>query len=63
MDQKGASPSVLQQTVCALRFLYRNTLRKDWAIQCIPAPKKAKKLPVVLSQDEVSRFFESLPNL
>jgi site-specific recombinase XerD len=63
INQKRASSSMLQQTVCALRFLYRNTLGKDWAIRSIPAPKQAKKLPVVLSQDEVSRFFESLPNL
>jgi integrase/recombinase XerD len=63
MKEKGASWSMLNQTVCALRFLYRITLGKEWAIQHIPAPKKEIKLPVVLSQDEVSRFFESLPNL
>jgi integrase/recombinase XerD len=63
INQKRASSSMLQQTVCALRFLYRNTLGKDWALQYIPAPKREKKLPVVLSQEEVSLFFESLPNL
>jgi integrase/recombinase XerD len=63
MKEKGASWSMLNQTVCALRFLYRITLGKEWAIQHIPAPKKEIKLPVVLSQDQVSRFFESLPNL
>lgn len=63
IKQKSASWSMLNQTVCALRFLYRTTLGKEWAIQHIPAPKKEQKLPVVLSQDEVSRFFESLPNL
>lgn len=61
--QKGASSSMLQQTVCALRFLYRNTLGKEWALPYIPAPKREKKLPMVLSQDEISRFFENLPNL
>jgi len=63
IKQKNASWTMLNQTVCALRFLYRITMGKEWAIQHIPAPKKAIKLPVVLSQDEVSRFFESLPNL
>jgi site-specific recombinase XerD len=63
INQKRASSSMLQQTVCALRFLYRTTLGKEWTLQYIPFPKQEKKLPVVLSQDEISRFFESLPNL
>jgi site-specific recombinase XerD len=63
IHQKHASSSALQQTVCALRFLYRNTLGKEWALPYIPAPKREKKLPVVLSQEQVSRFFENLPNL
>jgi len=63
MNQKRASTSMLQQTVCALRFLYRSTLGKEWTLQYIPFPKQEKKLPVVLSQDEISRFFESVPNL
>ena len=61
--QKHASSSVLVQAVCALRFLYRFTLGKQWFVPYIPAPRKEKKLPVVPSQDEVSRFFENLPNL
>ena len=63
ISQKRASSSMLQQTVCALRFLYRTTLGKEWTLQYIPFPKQEKKLPVVLSQDEISRFLESLPNL
>jgi len=61
--QKQASSSSLVQAVCALRFLYRLTLGKEWTIRYIPTPKKEKKLPVVPSQDEVSRLFENLPNL
>ena len=63
IHQKGASSSMLLQTVCALRFLYRNTLGKKWALPFIPAPKREKKLPVVLSQEEISLFFEHIPNL
>jgi integrase len=61
--EKNASPSLLNQAVCALRFLYRITLAKTWMIPHIPYAKKPRKLPVVLSRDEVSRFFESIPNL
>jgi integrase/recombinase XerD len=50
------------QTVCALRFLYRTTLQKDWAIAHIPYAKQPKKLPVVLSQEEVRRVLEAIKN-
>jgi integrase/recombinase XerD len=63
INNKKASWSVLQQSVSALRFLYRVTLGKDWIIQHIPGPKKPRTLPVVLSPDEVSRFFENIHNL
>lgn len=63
INHKKASWSVLQQSVSALRFLYRVTLGKDWIIPHIPGPKKPRILPVVLSPDEVSCFFENISNL
>src|SRR5256712_10653356 len=47
------SKSLFIQTVCALRFLYETTLGRPWIAEYIPYPKKPKKLPVVLSRDEV----------
>jgi site-specific recombinase XerD len=61
--EKNASPSALNQAVCALRFLYRITLAKTWLIPHIPYAKKPRTLPIVLSRDEVSHFFECIPNL
>jgi site-specific recombinase XerD len=55
-EEKKASWSFFNQTVCALRFLYTKTLRRDWLIEHIPFPKKEKRLPVVLSIEEVSRL-------
>lgn len=63
IHDKNASWSTLNQHVSALRFLYRVTLEREWIIRNIPGPKKPLILPVVLSPDEVSRFFESIPNL
>ena len=58
--EKKASWSRFNQTVCALRFLYRHTLHKDWIIQHIPFPRKESRLPEVLSLEEVSRFLAAI---
>ncbi|MCB2069041.1 MAG: tyrosine-type recombinase/integrase, partial [Ottowia sp.] len=47
----------------ALRFLYKVTLKRDWAPEDIPMPKKPFRLPVILSRDEVTRLLESVANL
>jgi integrase/recombinase XerD len=55
--EKKLAPSSIHTAVAAIRFLYRITLRKDWAFEeDIPLPKKPKKLPVVLSPEEVVHF-------
>jgi len=59
LEQK-TSWSVFNQTVCALRFLYQVTLQRKWLIEHIPYGKKPKRLPVVLSQDEVLRFLAAV---
>ena len=53
--------SSFNQTVCALRFLYSKTLGKDWNIDCIPFAKRPKKLPLVLSQDQVHAVLARSP--
>ena len=52
--------SSFNQAVCALRFLYLKTLGKDWNIELIPFAKRPKKLPLVLSQDEVHAVLEAI---
>lgn len=47
-------------TVCALRFLYRVTLNKDWSLKHVPYAKRPKKLPSVLSPEEVVRLLASV---
>jgi integrase/recombinase XerD len=60
--ERHASWSVFNQTVCALRFLYKNTLKTDWSIEQIPYPKQPRKLPVVLSRQEVAEFLKAVRN-
>jgi len=63
VEERKVSWSIFNQNVCALRFLYRTTLNKDWMIKHIPYPKREKKLPVVLSPGELSSFFAGIKNL
>lgn len=60
---RGLSSSTLNVTVCALRFLYGTTLEKDWSVPRIPCAKREKKLPVVLTPEEVHRVLAVLTNL
>jgi len=57
IKEKKVSWSLVNQTVCALRFLYRVTLPKNWSVKHIPYAKKPKKLPLILSHEELARFF------
>src|SRR5712691_2676470 len=63
VEQRRVSWSYFNQAVCALRFLYRHTLGRDWAITHIPFPRQPKRLPVVLSQAEVKRLFDAVQSL
>ncbi|NLY00326.1 MAG: tyrosine-type recombinase/integrase, partial [Rhodopirellula sp.] len=56
VEQKKASWSAFNQAVCALRFLYGTTLRRNWPVTMIPFGKKPKTLPAVLGPEEVQRL-------
>jgi integrase len=51
------------QTVCALRFLYKVTLDKPDLVRMIPFGKKTRALPAVLSRDEVRRLFAAAASI
>lgn len=55
--------SLFNQTVCALKFLYRVTLRVDWPVEQIPYGRRPRKLPVVLSQDEVVSLIDAVDHV
>jgi site-specific recombinase XerD len=57
--ERGVSWSTFNQTVCALRFLYGTTLGRPEQVAMIPFGKRPKKLPCVLSPDEVARVLEA----
>ncbi|CAI07193.1 probable integrase (plasmid) [Aromatoleum aromaticum EbN1] len=57
------TPSTVSVATGALRFLYKVTLKRAWAVEEIPMPKRSFKLPVVLSREEVSQFLASVDHL
>jgi integrase/recombinase XerD len=62
-DRRLAASSIIV-TVSALRFFFTVTLKRPWIVEDdIPAGRQAKKLPVVLSQEEVARFLGAVDNL
>jgi len=63
VQRKKVSWAVFNQTVCALRFFYHDTLHRNWMIEHIPYPRHEQKLPVVLSPAEVAALFRVTDNL
>jgi hypothetical protein len=61
--EKKVAWSTLNLNVCALRFLFCQTLGKDWAVKHIEYAKPLKKLPQVLSLEEVEQFLEPIKNI
>jgi integrase/recombinase XerD len=57
-----SAPSI-SQLINVLRFLYVELYHRPLEIGEIPRPKREKKLPTVLSQEEVLKIFDSVDNL
>jgi integrase/recombinase XerD len=57
------APATVSIATAALRFLYKVTLKQNWAPDDIPMPKKPFKLPVVLSPEEVVHFLACVDSL
>jgi integrase/recombinase XerD len=57
------SPGTIQIRSAALRFLFVKTLRRPYLLDEIPFPKRPRKLPSVLSPEEVARLIDSARNL
>lgn len=57
------SSSAVNVAYSALKFLYGNTLGRDWEFRSIPRMKKAIKLPVILDQDEINAILNVTCNI
>jgi integrase/recombinase XerD len=53
---KRYSRNTMTIAICGIRFFYEQTLRRNWAIFGIVRPAPEKKLPVILSREEVRQI-------
>jgi integrase/recombinase XerD len=63
VNEKRVKLSSYIQAVCGLRFFYRNTRNCKIEMERIPLPRYEKKLPVILSKEEVKALLEAPRNL
>ncbi len=63
LNERKLSAESVNQQVSALKFLYLTTLEMPWSDVDFPRAKRAHKLPVVLSHEEVLLFFDHVPSL
>ena len=60
-QKRKLSPNTVAIRLAALRFFYTKTLRKAWSIAETSYPKKAHRLPTILSQKEVAQLIDAAP--
>ena len=58
-SERKLADNTVAQRVAALRFFFTRVLKRAWHIEETPYPKKRKRLPIILSREEVNRLIES----
>lgn len=60
---KKVAPSTFRIALCGIKFFYEHTLHKHWVMFEMARPLKEKKLPVVLTIEEVRRILGHIRQL
>jgi site-specific recombinase XerD len=63
LKEKDSSQATISQHYSALKFFYQTTLGRDWDVLKIPRSRRVKKLPIVLSLEEVSDILSKIEGL
>lgn len=59
-NEKQASRSTIRVALCGIKFFYEHTLRRDWPTLTLIRPPRERKLPVILSRQEVHSVLDCL---
>lgn len=57
-NEKRVADSTFAIALCGIKFFYEQTLKREWHILQLVRPDRKKKLPVVLSMEEVKRVLD-----
>ncbi len=63
LSKQHISPATINQACCALRFFFKITLERPYLVRHLAPVQQPRKMPAVLSQDEVARLIEAAPSL
>ena len=63
MLEKKVSRSYMHQCYSALKYFYTTTLNEDWAMMKILRAKRTKKLPEILSREEIGNLLNVTRNI
>ena len=59
-NEKKLARSTITIALCGIKFFYQHTLRQNWTTLQFVRPQPEKKLPVVLSREEVRRILAAV---
>lgn len=59
-NEKKVSRSTCTVALCAIKFLYQHTLQREWPTLQLVRPRRVRKLPVILSREEVAHLLGCL---
>ena len=62
LNERKLSPETINQYISSVKFLYRVTLEMPWTDEYFPRIRRALKLQIVLSQEEILAFFDQSPD-
>ena len=63
IKERRVSPSTFRIALCGIKFFYEHTLQKHWATLELARPPAEKKLPAVLTTDEVRQVLGCIRSL
>lgn len=63
IEKRKLSKSTQNQAINSIKFFYEQVLMQERKVYYLERPLKDKRLPEVLSQEEVMRIFEALENI